>query len=1001
MTTGLRGTLSFGVAALATGTAVGQPATHHSPKQATAAVIKTAPEPAVTEAAAPPATTAPSNAAGQIVVTGSRVIKNGNNSPTPVTVVSTEQMLNVQPTTVIDAVNAMPALQGSQSTSSNPGGGQRNGAAAYINLRNLGDLRTLVLMDGHRVIPSVNGMNADVDAWAIPQMLIERVDVVTGGVSAVYGSDAISGVVNFITDKKFDGIKVNASDGISKYSDDNIYDIGVAAGTHLFNGRGHIEVSGEYHNDPGILSQLDRPYFANSPGGAGLGTSASPYINVTGEAFNNSSFGGLVTAAPGAPSLVGLNFYQNSVLSRFNSGTLAAPGSTISYGGDGAWFNTASIKSALKFKQLFGRFDFDVSDSMHFYVQGAWTDNHTQNGFRAPLEQAVISYQNPFVLAVPQLAAQAALTPNGSFTLRRFIDIPATADQWTKTYMLLGGLEGKIANYDWDIHLGQSQSRLKAQNEVQVDQGRFFAAADAVDAGLLTTGVRNGQVVCRAGLAYPGHAANSNYANCVPINLFGPGSVSPAALNYILSPTWNVNTTRLTELSGSISGAPFSTWAGQVNTALSAEYRRVGWMVTSNGDPNDRADCVGILSGTGCTANTVRWLQTVSPALAHEVAQKVTEGAAEIDVPLAADARFAQKLNLNGAIRYTHYSTSGDVTTWKIGLLWQPFSDLRIRATRSRDIRAPNVFELFSPTGVAPSNFQDALTGANLSAFPVQTVSNANLTSEKAKSWTAGFVWTPAFLPRLSLSVDAYWITVSNAIVLIQGNTGPIQQICAATQGADPACQAVIVRPLPWTNTTTANNPTAVFQKWLNIASLKTNGVDIEASYTARLAGRSIDLRALASYQPNLTFDQGPFGVLNLGNVATAGTLFPASPKFKYTLIADIPLTDRFKVSLMERGRGSMKAFTVTEGLPQKVFANGDRDAAISYTNLTLAYDVGSGSANTNFYFNVQNLFNKHSRIQYAGPNANPGLGLFGFFPPSGDDVVGRYYTIGVRTRFK
>ncbi|MBC2665862.1 TonB-dependent receptor [Novosphingobium flavum] len=945
------------------------------------AQAQTAPQ-AADDAADKPAVTSE-----DIVVTGSRVITNGNNSPTPMTVVSTEQLLKVAPSTVVDAINLAPALQGSQTTASNPGGGQRNGAAAYLNLRNLGDLRTLVLFDGHRVVPTINAQNANVDSWVVPQLLIKRVDVVTGGVSAVYGSDAVSGVVNFVTDTQFTGVKFQASSGVSTYGDDHIVDVGAAFGTRFGNDRGHFEASLQYRQDPGLLTQLDRPFFAQSLGGAGAGTAASPYFNVANQRFSNSTFGGLITNG----LLANLQFAQDGQLSAFNSGT-ASGTSNVAYGGDGSWYRLASIKSALEFIQAFGRFDYELTDSIHFYAQGAGTWNKTKNSFRSPLETVNIGWNNPYLDSVQQpyqatIQAQRISSPTGSFQFRRLIDIPGTAAQKTDTWMAMTGLDGGFGkDWKWNVQFSQSRSKLRAQNLANVDQGKFFAAANAV---------RNpsnpSQIVCNAALT------NANYANCVPVNLFGPTSITPQALAYFMTTTTNINTTDLTEIEGSLTGSPFDTWAGPVKVALSGEYRRIGWSVAADAVPSDRADCNGI-QFNNCTVNTVKWLQTTTPSLAG-VSQKVTEGALEVDVPLAKDMAFAKELNVNGAIRQTHYSTTGDVTTWKVGATWRPVADLLLRGTHSRDIRAPNVFELYSPTSVAPSNFTDGLTGASLQNFGVGTVSNPNLTPERSNSWTAGIVYTPSYVPGLSVSVDFYSIKISNAIVLIQGNTAAIQTACAASLGAG-ACQDVIVRPNAWTDKTTANNPTAVYQKFLNIASFSTRGVDVEANYKTEIADHGLNLRALLSWQPKLTYDQGQFGVVDFGNVATAGTLTPASPGFKYTAIASFDITDQINLTWMQRGRGAMKAFAVPAGTTEKEFVGGNRVAPVTYSNVTLTFDVKHGGGDFQFYANVQNLFNQQPKVTYAGGNANPGLGLFGFFPANGDDVVGRYFTAGVRAKF-
>ena len=919
----------------------------------------------------------------EIVVTGSRVITNGNDSPTPVTVVTTEQMFAVSPTTVVDTVNLMPALQGSQSTSSNPGGGQRNGAAAYINLRAMGDLRTLVLMDGHRVVPTINQNQGNVDSWVIPQMLIQRVDVVTGGVSAVYGSDAISGVVNFITDTHFNGFKLQGSTGVSMYHDDKINDIGTAFGKDVLGGRGHVEFSAQYRDDPGIMDQSQRPFFAKSLGGAGLGTAASPYYNVLDQRISNASFGGLITGGP----LNGLQFAQNGVVSTFNAGTPTGT-ANVSSGGDGAWYKTASIKSALNFYQLFGRFDYNLTDATHGYLQVAGTANHTQNSFRAPLVVAAIGYNNPFLATIQQpyqgqLQAQATLTPNGSFSFRKLIALPATAEQWTKTFMAMAGLNGSIGDYKWSVGFQHSSSQIKAQNDVNVDQGRFLAATNAV--------LSNGQVVCRAALT------NANYSNCVPLNLFGPSSESKQALDYVLAKTWNKNRTTLDELDASVTGAPVSTWAGPVNMALSAAWRKVGWSVNSNAGPNDPIDCNGIQFG--CTGSglsqTPRWLQNTMPFL-PKVTQTVSELAYEASVPLAKDLRFAKSFDVNAAARLTHYSTSGTVGTYKLGLTWRPFDDLTLRATGSRDIRAPNLFELNAPTTIAPTTISDPLTGTAGSVGQA-TVSNANLTPEKAQSITAGFVWVPHGFPGFSLAVDGFRVTVDNAISQLSGNSSSLLALCAATAGANPGC-SVIVRPFPYSNRTAANFPTALYQQWLNIASFKTYGVDVEANYTTLVKGHSLTLRALGSYQPHIIFDQGPAGIIDLGDTATGVNLYPASPSVKYTFIAQYSVTGKLTASILQRGRNSLKAVGVVQGQAAKVFANGhDYDPSANYTNLNLSYLMKSGVGQTELYFNVQNLFNREPDVSYAGANSSPGVGLQGFFPPNGDDIVGRYYTVGFR----
>ena len=227
------------------------------------------PTPAAVESAANSAQPA------EIVVTGSRVIQNGNSSPTPVTVVGVDDLVGLKPGPVSEALSSLPVFSGSRVADGNPGNGATNSAANVLNLRNLGFYRTLVLFDGHRVPPSTYDQLVDVDM--IPQMLLQRVDVVTGGASAVYGSDAISGVVNYVTDTRFNGVKVNVEGGIANQGDDATADVGVAFGHPFLDDRGHFEASYEYHNDPGVLRRSDRAWGRDVWTVQGGGTDANPY----------------------------------------------------------------------------------------------------------------------------------------------------------------------------------------------------------------------------------------------------------------------------------------------------------------------------------------------------------------------------------------------------------------------------------------------------------------------------------------------------------------------------------------------------------------------------------------------------------------------------------------------------------------------------------------------------------------------------------------------------
>ena len=338
--------------------------------------------PAADAAAAEPA------AKEEIVVTGSRVIQNGDNSPTPLSVVAVDDILKVTPSTISDAVNNLPVFSAPRGQVSNPNtgigaGGGGNAVANQLNLRNLLPQRTLILFDNHRVAPTTSTGIVDVDT--IPQYLLKRVEVVTGGVSAVYGSDAISGVVNFITDKDFNGIKANAQYGISDRGDGNAWQAGVAYGTKVGD-RGHFEISYEYRNDEGISQRSTRPEFwrwtiANN------GSAAFP-MYLTGDAVRTDiSFYGLVRNGVLAGS-TGAEFKTDGTLTARTLGTATSSGQ-MRIGGDGAWYD-GSLKAAQRSHQVFARFDYELSDNIDFYVEGA--ANFKRNAFWG---------QNLQILAVP------------------------------------------------------------------------------------------------------------------------------------------------------------------------------------------------------------------------------------------------------------------------------------------------------------------------------------------------------------------------------------------------------------------------------------------------------------------------------------------------------------------------------------------------------------------------------------------------------------------------
>lgn len=909
-------------------------------------------------------------AAEQVVVTGSRVITNGNDSPTPVTVLSTDTITATAPATVFDALQELPVFDGGLSPQSNPGNSSQNNAAHQFNLRNIGITRTLVLYDGRRIAPTAptGQINADI----IPEMLLQRVDVVTGGVSAVYGSDAISGVVNFITDKNFNGVKAYAQGGISEYGDGKIAKTGIAGGMDVMGGRGHIEGSFEYYNNAGIAwnDKLQRPWAQRVITLQGAGTTASPDHIVYDTRLNSTSFGGYITKAGNAGNpLADMNFATNGQLTPYQHGTPVVTG--IESGGDGGYYYQASLVARTVEGQAYGRFDYDFGNGIQAYVSASSTldqneNNHQTNEFR----NITLSATNAFLSPSQQAAMTGAGITKFNFSKMMTQAPPLQPDTWTTAYLINSGINGTLFDkYKWDLSYVYNSNMQYTRNNANIDLGRAYAALDAV------TNPANGQVVCNVTLTNPGL-----YPGCVPLNLFGPTSESQQALNYILVTTKYHAITTLNDVGGSISGSPFDDWAGPVNIAISGEYRSTDFSLKSNAQPTSKLDCTGLRFN--CVQGTT--LLYISNVVANEnpatVNQSVTEGALELDVPLLKGLPFVQSLDLNTAGRYTSYNTNGDVQTWKVGLEWHVDDQVSLRGTRSLDIRAPNLNDLFAPQLINPAGVTDNHTGI-VGQAPFITNSNPNLQPEKSNTLTAGVVYRPDWLDNFSVSVDYFKTKIGNAITTIQGQSTTVQNLCEASNGTSPYC-ALIIRPLPFSDRSPANFVTAFISQGLNVQSINTEGWDIEMNYQADIGPGHFSARLLSSYQPMLKTVQFPGApVLNSANIA-------GSPGFKNSLFLRYALDD-FTLDILEKYHGRTRW-------------NSDRTQVYSpaylpsaaYTNATITYNLGEMS----YYLTVENLFNKQP-TPYGNNGGSSGVpGLFGGFVP-GDDAIGRYYTLGVRLR--
>ena len=899
----------------------------------------------------------------EVTVTGSRVITNGNASPTPVTVVATQDVLRVQPGSLAESLQILPAFAGSRGSGSNPtmtgtvSGG--NGSANQMNLRNLGLERTLVLMDGKRIPPTLFNGNVDVDI--IPQLLVSRVDLVTGGVSAVYGSDAVAGVVNYVMNHNFNGLTVEAEGGYSGQHDAGKSRVGIAWGTGLFGGRGHFEASYEFQKESGVARRSDRS-FMRQWGVTGAGTAANPYVNQADLRQRNYTAGGRITTAG---PLLDMVFGPDGTLHPFARGT-ATGTAAIEVGGEGAYYDS-SLLAPLKFNQVFGRLDYDFDSGVHGYAQlgGNFKTNESQADFHL-LTNMQIRSDNPFL----QTSVRNALTAANLTTFRvneMMMNYPrqggvADTRQWT----FMTGLNGKLGQYSWAADYVHGNSLLKTKLTNDLNFVNLAAALDAVRDS-------SGNIVCYVKTVVAG-------SDCVPLNIFGAGAASAAAFDYISDEGYYKATTLMDDLSAQISGTAFRNWAGPVNAALSGEWRTWSFVGDTTVSPDDPVNCTNIRTNCPTTVHVNNFANT------PKARNTVWEAALEFDMPLAS------ALNMNAAARYTNYRTSGSYTTWKVGLDWHATDTLRFRATRSRDIRAPFLFDLFAGQNLVALTLTDRLTGLTPSIFSADG-SNPDLKAELGDTSTAGIVWNPT--PKLSIALDGYRIFVRDAITRVQGQDPAIQDACYASKGASPYC-LLQDRPFGYDPTVARNTSAAnVVTRWhsagINIAEIETFGADLELNYRTQLASRDLTLRLLTAWQPHIYYRQPNIETRDQGGTAFGTTGAAATPAWRVSAIAQFKATERFSVDLLHRWRSGMRL----SGIASEVWVN-NHIASFSTTNVTFNYAPRT-RLQTQVYLNIQNIFDSEPPGGgFTGNGSRAGL-RDGY--AIGDQVLGRYFTAGLKLR--
>jgi len=941
-----------------------------------------------------------------VTVTGSRVISDIANSPTPVTIVTTQQLLETTPSNLSDALNKLPVFQNS-ATQRNAGSASGNSGGDFLNLRNFGQQRTLTLFDGMRLQPSNQGGSVDIST--LPQQLMSRVDVVTAGASSVYGSDAVTGVVNMILDKNFNGIKYDLNSGISMYQDGFEYKAHLAAGTDIFGGRGHIEGAIGYQNSDGVLKE-SRPSGAEALGSYNTGSNATaPNTNITNAGQTVSTASGKITCS--SCSVNGMEFVQPGIPGPIFYGTIPnTPGSTVLNTAiaegcvDCAHVNNTSIFGATRNATAFGRFSYTIDSDTQFFTQLSLAQANVFNYFfpeqQEPSRQTQYYYKNnAFLPAATRalLGDDSATDPNwatdGSnvFQVSEWYNAPGrvrATNNVTRNIVSSSGLNGVVfKDFAWEVHYTHGETRLSTSGLHNGNNQYHDAASDAVIDPV------TGSIVCYATTAAAGAAANAAYAGCVPINTFGNNVTTNAQNDYWGRTTHFSETNMMDDVAGDISGNLFDLPAGPVKAALSGEMRWLDYSINSNASPTAVVNCAGLRlcgntgKGTGPVnqANVTQTLWDNNTVPSVHASENVWEFSGEIGIPILKDLPFVQSLDADLAGRYTDYSISGAAETWKIGLDYHVNDTVRFRGTTSVDIRAPTLNDLYSPAVSNSGPFLDPLTNYNPGGIQTVSSGNPNLVPEVARTYTGGVVLTPSFIPGLTMSADYYSINLHNAITSISGSTLAVANLCIASGGSSPFC-SLYVRPFPYTNTTPANYPSVIYSQSLNAAFNSTEGEDYEVDYGFNAGDLLSDLEGAVSLR----------ALLNVAPVNTVSS-FPGAPvshttqpKGHATLFAGYTLGN-WSVNAQWHWFSDLNKNGVF-GTGQTFYAV-NRVHSFSTTDFTLTRKITFENGSVmSAYFNVQNAFNSIPP-DVAGSNSNPG----GINTPAGEDLMGRYFTIGVR----
>ena len=1005
-------TLSVSALAITMGSAPATAQTTETgPTSSSAAAADATPQ---VQADGAPVAQAPGN---DIVVTGSRIPQPNLTGISPVTVINSQEVGLQGTTRVEDLLNSLPQSFASQ------GGNIANGATgtATVNLRNLGSSRTLVLINGRRLLPGDPGSPVP-DINFVPAQLIKRVDVLTGGASSVYGSDAVAGVVNFVLDTDFEGLKATAQysffDHVN-HADDSVIgalndrgfgypdghkadggtiDASLTFGAAFGDNRGHVTAFAGYRKlNP--ITQGDRDYSACALGGGGMTDTGS---------ISPFACGGSGTNATG-------RFFLQSPAA--STGTYTVQGSSfVPYSGARDAFNYAPYNYFQRpdERYTFGAFaDYEVSKEIHPYMEAMFMDDRTVaqiapsgdfgNTLTLPCDNPLLSAQQVGLICTPaNTAGQGTVTradgtvvPLAAFqTYRRNIEGGGRRDDQQHTdYRIVAGLKGDLNDaFSYDAYY---------------QYGRVVYAETYFNDFSVTRLGRALDVTSVAGVPTCASVVDGSDPGCVPYNIFTAGAVSSDALNYLQTPGFKRGNTQEQVFNASVTAllgqygikSPFANDGLGLN--IGYEYRKE--TLTLN---TDQAFTSGDLAGQG------------GPTIGVSGGFKVNEYFAEGRLPLIEDKPFFQSLTLEGGYRYSHYDngvSQFNAESYKGAVDWQPFSSIRLRAGYNRAVRAPNAVESFAAQAVVLDGATDpcagavsaagtvngftaaqcALTGVTAAQFgnidksPANqynglTGGNPNLTPEKADTYTAGVVFTPTFIRNFSLTADYFNIKVKNQIGIIGAD-----QILLQCLNNGQLCGNIVRDQFGSLYRTPAGY---VIDTNLNAGSLQTEGIDFGANYSREFGFGRVGIDSSTTYLMSFGADPGTgkYGCAGYYGT-TCGTPAPkwrAKTRLSYTAPGGIGLSGQWRYF------GPVNLDTTSPEVTDQTTPN-NRIGAQSYFDLAGTFRVTDAFS---LRIGVNNILDRDPPV-VGGEFLTPVFGSGNTFPQV-YDYAGRYIFSGVTLNF-